>query len=488
MKKLLIVLIVLAIASVAIFLATFDADRYRPLFVTALEQGLGRPVRLDRIALGWRNGVAIQLRGLVIAEETAGQGEPLVQIESISALVQLLPLLKKDVQISSVTLTKPRIHVARDAQGRINLLGLAAIASPAAASGQTATVGNQPVTFKIAFLRIEDGAVHWTDATAHPSMDTWLRALNVTVKNISVGQPMDIDARGALGVETPNISVQGRFTPPDVAQPGAFRNVKLSVERLPLDKILPSSGSDAPQLHGILTTTFEGDLATLNQAELVRTLTGNGTLKIADPVIMNLNILREVFAKFSMLPGLVESLQARLPQEYQAKFAAKDTVLAPIDLATRIQNGMLQLDDVQCSTDTFTLTGSGRVGLDGSVSIRSTLRIDSALSAAIIQSVKELQALNNASGEMEIPLMVQGTATQLAVLPDLKYIASKVIATKALDLLDELLKKSTKKAEAPPVDGQSPETASTDSGDSVLGHLLQKALEKQAAKHAPAQQ
>jgi len=332
-------------------------------------------------------------------------------------------------------------------------------------------------------------------------MDTWLRALNVTVKNISVGQPedahfalrtryhpMEIDARGALGVQTPNISLQGRFTPPDASQPGAFRNVTLSVERLPLDKILPSSGSDAPQLHGILTTTFEGDLATLNQAELVRTLTGNGTLKIADPVIMNLNILREVFAKFSMLPGLMESLQARLPQEYQAKFAAKDTVLAPIDLATRIQDGMLQFDEARLRTDTFTLAGSGRVGLDRSVSIRSTLRIDPALSAAIIQSVKELQALNNASGEMEIPLMVQGTATQLAVLPDLKYIASKVIATKAIDLLGALLEKSTKDKAAPPQESQNPEAAPQDSGGSVLGQLLQKALEKQAAKHAAPQQ
>lgn len=491
MKKFLIifaVLIVLGIAGVAISLSTFDADRYRPLLVTALEQGLGRPVQLDRIALGWRGGVVIALRGFAIPDD-AGQGEPVVRVEDISALVRFWPLLKKDVQVSSIVLTKPQVHVARDAQGRVNLLGLAALASPAAASGQTATVGTQPVTFKVALLRIEDGTVHWTDATIQPSMDIWLRALDVTVKNISLGQPMDIAARGALAAPTPNISVQGRFMPPDVSQPGAFRSVKLSVERLPLEKILPAAGANVSQVHGTLTTTFEGDLTSLNQAELMRTLTGRGTLKMADPTITNLNILREVFSKFSMLPGLMESLQARLPQEYQAKFAANDTVFAPIDVAARIQDGMLQFDDATCSTDTFTLTGSGQVGIvDHSVSIRSTLRIEPALTAAIIRSVKELQALANASGEMEIPLMLQGTAPQLAVRPDMHYIASKVIATKAVDLLDELLKKSTKSESAPSQESPNSETTPQDSGGSVLEQLLQKALEKQAAKHAESQQ
>ncbi len=490
MKKfliILVVLIVLGIAGVAISLSMFDADSYRPVLVTALEQGLGRPVQLDRIALGWRGGVVIELRGFAIPDD-AGRDEPLVRVEDISALVRFWPLLKKDVQVSSIVLTKPQVHVARDAQGRVNLLGLAALASPAAASGQTTSVGTQPVTFKIALLRIEDGTVHWTDATVQPSMDIWLRALDVTVKNISIGQPMDITARGALAAQTPNISVQGRFMPPDVSQPGAFRSIKLSVERLPLEKILPAAGADVPQLRGTITTTFEGDLTSLNQAELMRTLTGRGTLKMSDPTMTNLNILREVFSKFSMLPGLMESLQAHLPQEYQAKFAANDTVFAPIDLAARIQDGLLQFDDAKFSTDTFMLTGSGQVGLDRSVSIRSTLRIEPALTAAIIRSVKELQALANTSGEMEIPLMVQGTAPQLAVRPDLNYIASKVIASKAVDLLDDLLKKSTKSEDTPSQEPQSPETAPQDSSGSALEQLLQKALEKRAAKQAAQQQ
>jgi hypothetical protein len=139
--------------------------------------------------------------------------------------------------------------------------------------------------------------------------------------------------------------------------------------------------------------------------------------------------------------GLTQTLQARLPQDYQAKFAAKDTLLSPIDLSVRVDSGLLRFDELELSTDTFHIAGSGSVGLDGAVQIRSVLRIEPELSSAIIRSVNELQALSNADGEMAIPLMIQGQASRLTLLPDLNYIASKVAVTKAIDLIGDLLRK-----------------------------------------------
>ena len=53
-------------------------------------------MKLERISLGWRGGVAVQLRGLAIYEDQAAKLEPLVAIDSASAVVRLLPLLHKD--------------------------------------------------------------------------------------------------------------------------------------------------------------------------------------------------------------------------------------------------------------------------------------------------------------------------------------------------------------------------------------------------------
>ena len=130
MKKFLLIVLLLVgfvVAGVGIFLATFNADRYRPLLVSKLEEAIHHPVRLERLSLGWRNGVALQLRGLSILEPDGGPSqEPLLAVESFDAVVRLAPLLRRDVQITSIVITRPHIHAGRDVSGRLNLPGLAA--------------------------------------------------------------------------------------------------------------------------------------------------------------------------------------------------------------------------------------------------------------------------------------------------------------------------------------------------------------------------
>ena len=117
--RVLVIICLLAVAAVAIFLATFDADRYRPQLIAQLQAALGKPVTLDRISLGWQQGIAVQFKGLAIYEGAAAVGEPLIQVESAPGVLKLLPLLKKQVQVASVVLVRPRIQVTRDAQGNV---------------------------------------------------------------------------------------------------------------------------------------------------------------------------------------------------------------------------------------------------------------------------------------------------------------------------------------------------------------------------------
>ena len=495
MKKLLLILAVIglvAVAGIGLFIATFDVDRYRPQLISRLEQLLGRPVELERVSLGWKQGIALQLHGVVIHQDQAAQLEPLVEVESVNAVVRLLPLLQKDVQVSSVVLIRPRIYVARDAQGNLNLTQPAddarptveastapagtprlqhSAAAPTAAAprapgpegGEPAAVeaGGTPISFHIASLRIKEGALHWADAMSTPPTDLWLTKLDVTVRNIAVGQPMDLTITGALGGETPNISLSGQFTLPGPSHPGSLEAVQLTVTQLPLETIMPPAPADAPQLRGLLTVTLQGETSTLDPAMLSRAVSGRGVLRLDEPAILNLNVLREVFNQLSMLPGLADRLYARLPPEYQAKFDATDTILEPVELSVTLADGVLRFDDVTVQTDTFGVSGPGTVSLDGMVVMHATLRVDSMFSAALVSSVHELQALNNADGEMEIPLTISGPVTQIAVQPDLRYVTSKVVVTSAMDLLGQLLKKETGSDEGAEAGDQpaSPESA-----------------------------
>ncbi len=476
MKRLLVVLgllIVLAILGFGVFLATFDADRYRPLLVSKLQAALERPVRLQRLSLRWRGGVAVTLRGLAIEQDARAGGEPLVQMESATAIVRVLPLLSKEVRIVSVILTRPRVHVSRDAEGRVNLLGLAALAGPSAASGRTQAAGETAVSFNVGSVRIGEGTLHWTDAMTTPPTDLWLKALDVTVTHRAPGEPMDVSLRGAFAGERQNLKLSGRVTPPGAGQAGSIERMTLTMERVPLELLLPPAPASSPQLRGVLTVKLQGSASTLDGTQLARSISGDGEVQLAEPVIANLNLLRAVFEKFSMIPGLVEKLEAGLPPEDQAKLAARDTTFAPITLSVRCESGTLRFDDLRLRTDAFGLSGSGTVGVDGAINIRARLRIEPSLSAALVKSVKELQALTDAEGAMEIPVAIQGLATQVAVVPDLRYVASKVLVTKAVDLLGELMQRRQPAAEGAPPAGQ-PEPTNGD----LLGQLLKRALKK----------
>ena len=492
MKRFLLILAVLAlvvIAALGIFLATFDIDRYRPRLISEIERAIGKPVTLQRVSLGWQGGLAVQLRGLAILEGAPDSGqEPLAQVETATALVSIGPLLRKEVRIESVVLTRPRIHVSRNAQGHLNVTGLAAVGAPAAAASQTAASG-APVTLEIASLSIEEGSVHWTDAMTQPPTDVWVKPVDVRVTNIVPGHPMQIELRAAVAGPTQNLELSGRFTPPSPGVEGSVEQLTGSLDALPLESILPPPPPGAGHVNGKLSLTFQGGTNTLEPSRVRQALSGTGTLKLADGVIADFNILQEVFSRFSMIPGLVSLLESRLPPEALEKFRAQDTALQPVNLSMAVQDGALRFQDLRVRADIGGLTGSGQVSLDGHVDFpHLLLQVDPALSAAIIRSVNELQALTNPAGELELPVMVQGPLTQLSLVPDVRYVASKVIVSRAVDFIGELLRKGE---EPPPAEGADPASASPDAPfqppADPLADILHRALRKYAPSGAPAQ-
>jgi AsmA protein len=462
-KKLLLLMLLLAAlaaAALAVFLVTFDADRYRPRLAAELEKALGKPVALERLSLSWNNGLALRLQGLSITEETPQGPTPLLQVESASALIDVIPLLRRQVQVNTVVLHRPAVHVIRDPQGRINLLGLAAAASPAGASVHPHTkqsssaerTGTFGVGVNVETLRIEHGTLRWTDQMTQPPTDISLKAVDVTVDHIAPGVPMDLQISGALGGESPNLRLSGTLTPPAPSQGGSLERGRLTVEAVPLQTLLPPAPRGASQLTGNLTSSIDLTLPTLDPLRWAASASGRGSLKLDEAKILNLNLVRVVLEKCSMVPGLMQRLEERLPPEERAKLSTQDTVLAPMEFAARLEQGLMRLQPFEVRTDTFALAGEGTVALDGTVVLQTMLRIDPAFSAAIISSVNELQALANAKGELEVPLLLQGRAPHVAASPDLNYIASRVLVTKAVDALGRFLEKQRGEDTAPPSD------------------------------------
>ncbi len=293
-----------------------------------------------------------------------------------------------------------------------------------------------------------------------------------------------------------SLNIDGQMNLKTVKPLTAF---KVNLNKLLMESLTPQvSDPSAPKLQGSLSGAFEGTFAGSSGAEIQRTLAGEGVLTLERGVIRNLNILREVFRKLSMIPGLMDTLRKRLPEDYQEKLDAKDTVLSTVDLPVTAADGVLIFNRLDVQTDSFALQGGGSYGMaSGAVGAQANLFIEPQLSEALIRSVNELQYLTDRkSGALMIPLNIQGRAPQISVVPDLQYIASRLAVAKTQDLLGSFLKKPESQT-IDPSTGQSvsqtgtsvqsiPESETGSSktkypkGSEIIGALLQNALQGQS--------
>ena len=560
-----------------IFLATFDADRYRPLVVKQLEAATGASIRLDRISLGWHGGVALDLHHLAVIPKLPASPDPAMEVARAAIVVRWLPLLRKDIQIASVSLAQPRIHLRRGADGTVGVVGLAVgpatDGTPSAAGrvpprlpagGSSAA----PMGLLVSSLEVTDGTVRLTDETAQPAIDVTLHDINATVKDLSLAGPIRLRVSLAFVSDRPNVTVSGTVYPPHGGQAGRLEHLRieadlsrvdvealgravpsiahaglraglagilevgldrlaldpkgladcsarvrlsqgrvawsalrapleqvtveliatpgrveltrgsaaiaggtvkataaiehlattaeaafrLEADAIQLDRLLPSSEAE-PHLQGRLAASFQGTSRGLTGAAVARTFAGEGRVRVSDGKILKLNLLREALARLSMLPGLMERLEARLPESSKAKLAEEDTVLELIEVPIVAERGMVRFTTLRLATDLCELEGTAALGLDGTFTGPLMLRIEPELSGAIVQSVSELQHLTDAKGRVEFPVMLQGTLPHVTPFPDIQYVASRLVVSKAQELLGNFLQKALERGsetETPP--------------------------------------
>jgi len=99
----------LALASMAIFIATFDLNRYREQLQSTLSATLSQPVHLGEARISWRKGPAFRFADLKIG---SGDGETgVLRADHLLLRLELLPLLKREVTFSRILLEAPHFSL-----------------------------------------------------------------------------------------------------------------------------------------------------------------------------------------------------------------------------------------------------------------------------------------------------------------------------------------------------------------------------------------
>ncbi len=207
------VLVALVAIALAVFVATFDANRYKPTIVELVEQQTGRKLAIDGdLSLSVWPGIALSMNEATLSGPN-GEGR-FASIESANIGVALWPLLSREVQVERIELEGLSVDAMRHADGSTNFDDLLArlkapdaagsTPAPPASSADAASAAATSVT--IAEVTLRNASLGWRD---EGSGDEWrLQALDLDADRIGSGEPGTVEASGRLSGTKAGINAQ----------------------------------------------------------------------------------------------------------------------------------------------------------------------------------------------------------------------------------------------------------------------------------------
>lgn len=324
MKALRIVLLaivginVVVVAAAAIFLATFDANRYKPEIQELVLQSTGRTLQIDGdIQLTLIPNIGAELGRATLSDKDPDQ--PFVTLESTNVSVALLPLLAGQVFVDGVTIDGLTANITRDKGGALNFADLMGSTEPKPTSADSATSGTSTTA--------PPSTVATTPQTTSFQFDVSSIALtNASLNYTDLQSGMDLQV-SALTLQTGQIAPQSS---------GALElSAAVQSKSLALNAKVDVSGDYKLDLSG----------QTLDLTKLVTKLAGIWQdIKDIDTTL-NLNLSADFVAGAYTLTGIDSKLKANLSGQAadltiktnEAKIAGQNITVAPSELVIGIK-------------------------------------------------------------------------------------------------------------------------------------------------------
>ena len=170
--------------------------------------------------------------------------------------------------------------------------------------------------------------------------------------------------------------------------------------------------------------------------DLQNSLSGVGRLEIREGAIRNLNLVKAVLARITVVPGLGEVLAQAAPAPFQPLLNHRDTTFEALEVNFHVQGDQLAVESLILKESQYVIEGSGTVGLAGVFDLRAKLVLLEEISGFLIQKVGELGYLANEQGRIVIPFVLRGKWPEVRPEPDLAYLAEKLIVDQGARLME----------------------------------------------------
>ncbi len=235
--------------------------------------------------------------------------------------------------------------------------------------------------------------------------------------------------------ESGEIAASGTIN--DYLKDQVFR-LDLDLKKLNCANLIPQSKSEV-KVEGFLSGNYQLSGEGLSSETIFNLLKGQGTFSLESGKLKNINVLKEVFQKMSVIPGLAEDLEQNLSETYKEKLKATDTIIKENQFITSVQGRNLNIEEFRVSTDSFELRGEGALDLERQIKLRAALQILPELSTAMVQTVEELDFIRESNGRITFPVVIQGQIPQLSYRPDVEYLGQNIFKNRGKQELKKLL-------------------------------------------------
>ncbi len=333
-----------------------NVNAYRDVIESRLGKALNRQVVLHDLRLSLMP-VALETKDVLISDDPSFRSGDFVRIERFRLHLDLWPLLRRQIQVTSLEMIGPTVWLVRNSQGEWNFSSMAEseakAPNPTAASNATAAAPLRIRSLDISNLAIKNGRIVILDQT-HPNDPKSYDVLELTARNISArsafsfsltlssimekepvhfqGQvgPLDLNnlanspARGTIEAKSLHAAkvrfenLKGQFTvsqgtlkfnPLDFDIYSGHESGTMTVNslqarpsleltshlsRIDANQLLSSNSSSKNLFYGLLSGDLSLEIRGENQAQVLRELTGRAALELQNGKLSHVSIGHQI--------------------------------------------------------------------------------------------------------------------------------------------------------------------------------------------------
>ena len=324
MKKILLVTIAIAVIAaviIGVFIATFDINTYKAALISQLQAITGCRVEIGRLSLAWKGRIVLGIEGFRMYAAEDGKEISILSFEAAEAGLELMPLVQRKFNVSSISIDSPQIYLVRSKDGKITFGGYhkkAIFAATKAIGAPAALVVN------VRFIGIRGGTIRFVDLMGEEPADITIKRLDADIRNVSLAGPVNFDMKMALASDRQDLAVSGTA--------GGFLTGKTFLKDFQM----------------------EADLAAFGHADIIKALPAIGKTGLKEGLA---GVIKAKVRKLQMADGKVSELsgdliitggrlvlsQVRVPiEDIELDATAEGTSVTLKSFAGRLVNGVLK--------------------------------------------------------------------------------------------------------------------------------------------------